>query len=109
MILSALLALTVPGPTLEQAQMCRAHMEVFIEDVAGESAHVAGPTWFIRDWWTLKAIEAGSPEADDAIIDALKRDLATLRAEHSEQFDAGRQGCVDTAIEAGAVPGMGPE
>lgn len=109
MILSALLALTAADPTLEEAQTCRAHMELFIEDVARENEHVAGPTWFIRDWWTRKAIEAGSPEDDDAIVDGLKRDLTTLRAEHSDRFDAGRRSCVDTAIEAGAVPGMGPE
>ena len=109
MILSALLALTLAEPSLEQAQACRAHMELFLEDVASEGEHVAGPTWFIRDWWTRKAIEAGSPEDDDAIIEGLKRDLTALRAEQSEEFDAGRQGCVDTAIEAGAVPGMGPE
>ena len=108
-MLAALLFLAVPDPTLEQAQTCRAHMELFIEDVSRESEHIAGPTWFIRDWWTLKAIEAGSPEDDDAVIEGLKRDLTALRAEHSDQFDAGRQGCVDTAIEAGAVPGMGPE
>ena len=109
MILSALLALTVPDPTLEEAQRCRAHMELFIEDVARESAHIAGPTWFIRDWWTMRAIEAGSPEDDDAIVEGLKQELAALRVEHSDRFDAGRQSCVDTAIEAGAVPGMGPE
>ncbi len=109
MILSMLLLLTADAPTLEQAQRCRAHMELFIEEVAAESEHVAGPTWFIRDWWTLKAIEAGSPDDDDATIDGLKRGLAALRAEHSHQFDAERQSCVDTAVEAGAVPGMGPE
>jgi hypothetical protein len=109
MILSALLALTAADPTLEQAQTCRAHMELFIEEVSRESGHAAGPTWFIRDWWTLKAIEAGSPEDDGAIIEGLKRDLSALRAEHSDEFDAGRRSCVDTAIEAGAVPGMGPE
>lgn len=109
MILSALLALAASSPTLEQAQTCRAHMELFIEDVSRDSDHVAGPTWFIRDWWTLKAIEAGSPEDDDAIIAGLVEDLRTLRVETPERFDAGRQDCVDTAIEAGAVPGMGPE
>ena len=108
MILSILLALTVPGPTLEQAQTCRAHMELFIEDVARESEHVAGPTWFIRDWWTLKAIEAGAPDDDGAALKALKSNLEQLRAEAPENFAAGRQACVDTAINGGAGPGMGP-
>jgi len=108
-MLAALLFLAIPDPTLEQAQTCRAHMELFIEDVARESENIAGPTWFIRDWWTLKAIEAGSPEDDDAIIAGLVEGLRTLRVETPEQFDAGRSACIDTAIEGGAVPGMGPE
>lgn len=108
-MLAALLFLAGTDPTLEQAQTCRAHMELFIEDVARESEQIAGPTWFIRDWWTLKAIEAGAPEDGDAAIEGRKRDLTALRVEHSDRFDAGRHSCVDTAIEAGAVPGMGPE
>lgn len=108
MILSALLALTAGDPTLEQAQACRAHMELFIEDVARESEHVAGPTWFIRDWWERKAVEAGAPEDDGAALKALKSNLEQLRTETPENFAAGRQHCIDTAIEAGAVPGMGP-
>ena len=108
MILSALLALTFAEPSLEQAQACRAHMELFIEEVARENEHVAGPTWFIRDWWTRKAIEAGAPDDDGAALEALKSNLEQLRAEAPENFAAGRQACVDTAIDGGAVPGMGP-
>ena len=107
MILSALLALTAAEPTLEQAQACRAHMELFIEDVARDGEHVAGPTWFIHGWWERKAVEAGAPE-DGATLKALKSNLEQLRTEAPENFAAGRQACVDTAIEAGAVPGMGP-
>ena len=108
MILSALLAFAAADPSLEQAQACRAHMELFIEDVARESEHVAGPTWFIRDWWTLKAVEAGAPDDDGAKLKALKSNLEQLRTEAPENFASGRRACVDTAIEAGAVPGMGP-
>lgn len=108
-MLAALLALAVANPTLEQAQTCRAHMELFIEEVAKESDHVAGPTWFIRDWWTLKAIEAGAPEDDDEIIAGLVEGLRELRSETPDRFDADRSACIDTAIEGGAVPGMGPE
>jgi hypothetical protein len=107
-MLAALLALATADPTLEQAQTCRAHMELLIEDVARESAPIAGPTWFIRDWWTLKAIEAGAPDDDEAIIGGLKEGLTRLRADEPERFDTGRQACVDKAIEGGAVPGMGP-
>lgn len=108
-MLAALLALALPDPTLEQAQTCRAHMELFIEDVAKESDHVAGPTWFIRDWWIDQAIEAGSPEDDDQIIAGLTEDLRTLRTTSPDRFDEDRSACIDTAIEGGAVPGMGPE
>jgi hypothetical protein len=108
MILSALLALTLAEPSLEQAQACRAHMELFIEDVAREGEHVAGPTWFIHGWWERKAIEAGAPEDDGAALAALKSNLEQLRTEAPESFAAGRRACVDKAIDAGAVPGMGP-
>jgi len=109
MILSALLALAGSSPTLEHAQTCRAHMELFIEDVARESEHVAGPTWFIRDWWTMQAIEAGAPDDDGRIIGLIKTGLMLMRAEEPERFGAERQDCIDTAIDGGAVPGMGPE
>ncbi len=108
MILSALLALTTADPTLEQAQACRAHMELFIEDVAREGERVAGPTWFIHGWWERKAVEAGAPDDDGAALTALKSNLEQLRTEAPDRFAAGRQDCVDKAIEAGAVPGMGP-
>ena len=108
MILSALIALASADPNLEQAQACRAHMELFIEDVAREGEHVAGPTWFIRDWWERKAVEAGAPDDDEAALRALKSNLEQLRTEAPDRFAGGRQHCVDTAIEAGAVPGMGP-
>ena len=108
-MLAALLFLALPDPTLEQAQTCRAHMELFIEDVARESDHVAGPTWFIRDWWDMKAEAAGAPEDDDAVIAGLTEDLRTLRTEAPDRFEADRSACIDTAIDGGAVPGMGPE
>ncbi len=108
MILPALLALTAADPGLEQARVCRVHMELFIEEVAAGGGHVAGPTWFIRDWWDRKAEEAGAPEDDESAHAALKSNLAQMRSETPDRFRAGRQHCVDIAIEAGAVPGMGP-
>lgn len=109
MILSALLFLASPDPTLEQAQTCRAHMELFVEDVARESEQVAGPTWFIRDWWDRQAADAGAPDDDGQIVGLIKTGLTLMRAEEPERFDAERQDCIDTAIAGGAVPGMGPE
>lgn len=108
MILLILLLVTTEGPTLEQARTCQAHMEIMIEDVVREGGHVAGPTWFIRGWWERKAIEVGAPEDDSVELAAARTALGAMRAAEPEQFEAGRQACVDTAIDAGAVPGMGP-
>lgn len=107
-MLAALLALAVADPTLDEAQTCRAHVELLIEDVAREGGHVAGPTWFIRSWWDRQAEAAGAPDDDGQVVGVIKTGLTLMRAEEPERFDAGRKDCIDTAIEAGAVPGMGP-
>lgn len=104
MIAVALLALLFAEPTLEEAQTCRAHVELLIEDVAKEGGHIAGPTWFIRSWWDRKGEAAGAPDDDGAALAAVKAGLERLRAEDADRFKAGRQACVDTAIEGGALP-----
>ena len=109
MILPMLVLLAADAPSLEEARTCQAHMEIMIQDVAREGGHVAGPTWFIREWWALKAIEAGAPEDDEAELAAAMAGLGAMSVTEPEQFRAERQACVDVAIEAGAVPGMGPE
>ena len=106
MILPMLLAFAGLEPTLAQAQTCRAHMELLIEDVSRESEHVAGPTWFIRDWWTMRVVEAGAPDDDGAALAARKAELERERRENPDGFQAARGACVDVAINAGAVPGM---
>ncbi len=108
MILPLLLLMNADGPTLEQARTCQAHMEIMIEDVAREGGHVAGPTWFVRDWWAQKAAEAGASEDDAAELAAARAALGAMSVAEPERFRGERQACVDTAIEAGAVPGMGP-
>jgi len=108
-MLAALLALATSDATLEQAQTCRAHTELFIEEVARESDHIAAPTWFIRDWWDHKAEGAGAPDDSGRTVGLIKIGLEMMRAEEPERFGAERQDCVDTAIDAGAVPGMGPK
>lgn len=108
-MLAALLIVAALDPTLEQAQTCRAHMELLIEDVAREGGQPAGPTWFIRDWWDEKARAAGAPDDNGELIGLIKTGLVLMRDQQSGRFDAERQDCVDTAIEAGAVPGLRPE
>lgn len=109
MILFLTLGLAIADPTLEQARTCRAHMEIMIEDTARHGGPVAGPTWFISDWWTPKAVEAGAPDDDRAAMAAATTRLEAVSMVEPEQFRAERQACVDTAVEAGAVPGVGPE
>ncbi len=104
MIAVALLALLSAEPTLEQAQTCRAHVELLMEDVAKEGGHIAGPTWFIRSWWDRKGEAAGAPDDDGQAVALVKAELSRLRTEDGERFQAGRQNCIDTAIEGGALP-----
>lgn len=106
MILSALLALAAAEPTPDQTRTCRAHMELFIEDVAREGGQIAGPTWFIRDWWDRQAEEAEAPDDGGAAAAARKAELERQRASNPDEFQTGRGVCVDTALDAGAVPGM---
>ena len=97
MIVSMLFAVMATTPTLEEAQTCRAHMELFIEEVAAGG-----------DWWEQKAVEAGAPDDDGEAVRTIRARLESERAAEPERFRAGRMSCVDTAIDAGAVPGMGP-
>lgn len=108
MILPMLALLAADAPSLEQARTCQAHMEIMIQEAARDGGPVAGPTWFIRDWWRLKAIEAGAPEDDETELAAATAVLGVMSVTEPKQFSARRQACVDIAIEAGAVPGMGP-
>lgn len=108
MILLSALAVLAQPPSLEQARTCRAHMELLIEEVAADGGHVAGPTWFINSWWDRQAETLGAPDDDGAVLGLLKTGLGLMQADEPVRFAAERQDCVDTAIDAGAVPGMGP-
>ncbi|QDH74519.1 hypothetical protein [Brevundimonas sp. M20] len=105
-MLSLLLVLAVDPPTLDRARTCQAHVELLMEDAMREVGQVAGPTWFIRDWWNEQAEAAGAPGDDSVALAARKEALNRLRLADPEAFQTGRGGCVDTAIDAGAVPGM---
>lgn len=104
MIAVALLALLSAEPTLEEAQTCRAHVELLMEDVAKEGGHIAGPTWFIRSWWDRKGEAAGAPEDDGEAVALVKAGLERLRTAEPERFRTGRQTCINTAIDGGALP-----
>ncbi|MDO1560320.1 hypothetical protein Q0812_12860 [Brevundimonas sp. 2R-24] len=89
-----------PGEeTLPKAVYCLGAMELMIEESAA-TGHVAGPSWFIRDWWSERAqlSDDGAQRALTAVRAAKARDAGA--------HDTALGACVDEAIAAGAVPGM---
>ena len=88
-----------PGPT--RADICQARIEGMIEEAAAATGNVAGPTWFIRDWWEARRTEAGG-ERDDAWM--VVRETIDARAMDEAARTAELQSCVDEAIAAGALP-----
>lgn len=93
--------LSDPSPPT-RAAVCHAHVMLMIEDAMRESGRVAGPSWFVRDWWEERLSEA---ELEDAAQKALHDSLVARKAEAPDAFDAEQKSCVDEAIEAGALPG----
>ncbi|MDP1913577.1 hypothetical protein [Brevundimonas sp.] len=112
MILALLIALVghdAPAPPLVRAELCSAHIEAFIVEQAEATGMVAGPSWFIRSWWSARLPEDGAPEAlSDEQRTALIAAMPDRKAADPEAFGAEREACLDEAIDAGAVPGMGP-
>ncbi len=91
-----------------RAETCLIQIESLIVEAMQESGRVAGPSWFIRDWWIARLPDAGQPGAlteeqrRQGIEDAPARKAADL-----EVFAEERGNCITEAIDAGAVPGMG--
>ncbi|MEN5169448.1 hypothetical protein ABE444_07775 [Brevundimonas pondensis] len=91
-----------------RAETCLAQIESLIVEASQETGRVAGPSWFIRDWWIARLPEAGQPGAlseaarRQAVADAPDRKEADPQA-----FAEERRSCITEAIDAGAVPGMG--
>lgn len=93
-----------------RAEVCLAHMNVMIADAMRETGRVAGPSWFIRDWWEARLPEAGTRDAlTPEQRTALEQTLTERKARDPQRHDAERGSCLDEAIDAGAVPGMGPD
>lgn len=66
MIVAALLLSVLvanPDPEPPRAELCLAHVEAMIGEAERETGMVAGPSWFIRSWWTARLPEEGAPEA----------------------------------------------
>lgn len=98
-----------PPPEPARAELCSAHIEAFIAETAQATGRVAGPSWFIRDWWAARLPEDGASGAlTDEQRAALVAALPARKAAEPEGFQAERAACLQEAIDAGAVPGMGP-
>ena len=52
-----------PDPEPPRAELCLAHVEAMIAEAQRETGMVAGPSWFIRSWWTARLPEDDAPEA----------------------------------------------
>lgn len=90
-----------------RAELCLAHVNVMIAEAVRETGRVAGPSWFIRDWWeerTPASGEAGTLTPEQRA--ALERTLAERKTQDRARHDSELGSCVDEAIGAGAVPGM---
>ena len=93
-----------PYPTdMQRAEICYAHVTILIEDAARETGRVAGPSWFISEWWDARLNDAQSTDDREATV---KTAVEQRRVRDADGFEAERSGCMQEAIKAGAVPGM---
>lgn len=107
MIVDLLFALLLSDPATPppRAELCLAHVEALIAEASRETGRVAGPSWFIRDWWSARLPEEGAPGAlTTEQRAALALSMPERRLADPEAYQAERKGCVDEAIEGGALP-----
>lgn len=107
MFLELMLATTLSATdaTPPRAEICLARIEDLIIEASQETGRVAGPSWFIRDWWLEKADEAEKPLTREQRA-ALVRQVAAERTATPDAAASARSDCVQEAIDAGAVPGI---
>lgn len=107
MIASLLFAivLTDPAPPPARAELCLAHVNAMIVEAERETGRVAGPSWFIRSWWSARLPEDGAPGALTAEQrTALELSMPERRVADPDKHRAELQACVGEAIEGGALP-----
>ena len=108
MIVAALLlSVLAANPDAEppRAELCLAHVNAMIAEASRETGRVAGPSWFIRSWWTAKLPEEGAPEAWAAEQRTrLELSMPERKAADPDGYRAELQSCVNEAIEGGALP-----
>ena len=108
-MIAAALLLSVLGanPDAEppRAELCLAHVNAMIAEASRETGRVAGPSWFIRSWWTAKLPEEGTADAwTEEQRARLQLSTAERKAADPEAYRAELRSCVDEAIEGGALP-----
>ena len=106
MLAGLMFALVLPDPAPPaRAELCLAHVNEMIAEAARETGMVAGPSWFIRSWWSARLPDDGAPGALTAEQrTALELSMPDRRAADPNGFLAELQSCVDEAIEGGALP-----
>lgn len=101
------LLLTLGGPAVEpaRAETCLAHVNVMIAEAARLTGRVAGPSWFLRDWWSERLPQDGAP---GALSEEQRREMEALiearRTSDPERYRTELATCTDEAIEGGALP-----
>ena len=103
-ILVLMLAAGVAAEEPVRAELCLAHVNVMIAEAARETGRVAGPSWFIRDWWTAKLPEEGAGALSAEQRQALFASVEASREAEPERYRAQLTSCTDEAIEGGALP-----
>lgn len=94
-----------PDPQPTRADLCLAHVDALIAEAQRETGRVAGPSWFIRSWWTARLPEEGTPEAlSEEQRRALEASLTGRKAADPDGYRAELQSCIDEAIDGGALP-----
>ena len=105
---AVLLSVLAASPDAEpppRAELCLAHVNAMIAEASRETGRVAGPSWFIRDWWSAKLPEEA---AADALTEeqraALEASMPARKAADPDAYRAELQSCVNEAIDGGALP-----
>jgi hypothetical protein len=104
-VIALALTLLAADPQPARAELCLAHINAMIEEASRETGMVAGPSWFIRSWWTERLPKLGEPGAlTEEQRTTLVASMPARRAADPDKYRAELQSCVGEAMEAGAVP-----
>lgn len=108
MILTAPILALTPQETPEpsKAATCYAYVMLDIGEAMAESGRVAGPSWFVRDYWEERLTE---DELDAAAQEAAEEIMKGRKDTDTDAYRTAGDACYDEPIDAGAVPGMGPD